>query len=255
MASPYTAYFAGMGTVVAALAIGFSTAVMMTSPLPSQKEQPTGLQKPAEAKPEKPAEPVRATEASAAAPALAVSDLPMSPLITATQTPPSQTPAPWPVEQSTTGPANGDAKLAPDPGMIQTPVRPAGPVQVTAPVPGPVQQPAEPEKVIPPSSIPTASTPPVQQTTRSRETIRSPQREAVRNPETTGPIDPVTGEWKKKEKRDGVAQKKQRRQVIERQPENDESDVVVIDRSPTTGYSSEPRSPLGIFDFLTGGSR
>jgi hypothetical protein len=243
MASPYTAYFAGMGTVVAALAIGFSTAVMMTSPLPSQKEQPSGLQKPAEAKPEKLAEPARATEASAAAPAGAASGLPMSPLITATQTPPSQTPAPWPVEQSTTtGQVSGDAKLAPDPGMIQTPVRPAGPVQVTAPAPSPVQQPVVVEKVIAPSTQP-VSAPPVR------------TREAVRNPETTGSVDAVTGEWKKKEKRDGVAQKKQRRPVIEQQPEDDESDVVVIERSPTNGYSSEPRSPLGIFDFLTGGSR
>jgi hypothetical protein len=154
MASPYTAYFAGMGTVVAALAIGFSTAVMMTSPLPSQKEQPTGLQKPAEAKTEKPAEPVRTTEAPAAAPAVVASDLPMSPLITAAQTPPSQTPAAWPVEPSTTGQASGDAKLAPDPGMIQTPVRPAGPVQASAPasMPAPVQPAAESEKVIPPSA-------------------------------------------------------------------------------------------------------
>jgi hypothetical protein len=240
MASPYTAYFAGMGTVVAALAIGFSTAVMMTSPLPSQKEQPTGLQKPAEAKPEKPTEPARSAETPAAAPSVAASDLPTSPLITATQTPPSQTPAPWPVEQSTTGQASGDAKLAPDPGMIQTPVRPAGPVQASAPAP--VQQPAAVEKVIAPSTQPVS-------------TLPARTREAVRNPETTGSIDPVTGEWKKKEKRDGVAQKKQRRQVIEQQPEDDESDVVVIERSPTTGYSSEPRSPLGIFDFLTGGSR
>jgi hypothetical protein len=259
MASPYTAYFAGMGTVVAALAIGFSTAVMMTSPLPSQKEQPTGLQKPAEARTEKPAEPVRTTEAPAAAPAVAASDLPMSPLITAAQTPPSQTPALWPVEPSTTGQASGDAKLAPEPGMIQTPVRPAGPVQASAPAstPAPVQPAAESEKVIPPSSIPTASTPPVQQTTRSRETVRSSQREAVRNPETTGSIDPVTGEWKKKEKRDGTAQKKQRRPIEQARPaqDDDESDVVVIERSPTSGYSSEPRSPLGIFDFLTGGSR
>ena len=132
MASPYTMYFAGMGTVVAALAIGFSTAVMMTSPLPEQKEQPTGFEKRA-AKPEKAC-------GTCGAPPVAERrlDAPVSPLITAIQTPmtsttasapPASTPQPPAINQSTTQ----SARAGTAPGMLQPPVRPAAPVEAAAP--------------------------------------------------------------------------------------------------------------------------
>jgi hypothetical protein len=248
MASPYTMYFAGMGTVVAALAVGFSTAVMMTSPLPEQKEQPTGFEKRA-AKPEKPAEP--------AAPPVAERrlDAPVSPLITAIQTPaiattasapPASAPQPPPMNQS-------PQSAAQEPGMLQPPVRPAAPPQTAAAPSTQVTPPA-------PAAAPVAAPPPAQVIAPqpAQPAIRS--REVVRNPDTTGSIDPVTGQWKKK--RD-YAQKKQRRPIEQTRParEIEEEEVVEtrgttgVETRSTTGYSSEPRAPapLGIFNLLLGG--
>lgn len=214
MASPFTMYFAGMGTVVAALAVGFSTAVMMTSPLPSEKEQPSAFEKRNEAKTEKPAEPARAPEPARSAES--APELPVSPLITAIQTPTFSTvtapaaPEP-PSPPVTTGVS--EPKLAPDPGMRQVPVRPGPPVEAAAPAPA---QPA------------TAS------------------REVVRNPE------PVPGEWKKKEKRDYA--KKQRKPIEQARPAPEvEEDDPVVETRAATGYAPEPRpAPLGIFNLLMG---
>jgi hypothetical protein len=215
MASPYTAYFAGMGTVVAALAIGFSTAVMLTSPLDSQKEQPTGFEKRA-AKPEKPAEP--------AAPPVAERrlDAPVSPLITAIQTPSIPTTAPSTPQPPATNQSPQPA--AQEPGMLQAPVRPAAPVEAAAPQAQPVAP--------------------------SREAARQDRlQERVIEPATSG-----SGEWKKKEKRD-YAQKKQRRPIEQARPAQQlEEDVVVETRSTTgAGYARERApAPLGIFNLLLG---
>jgi hypothetical protein len=243
MASPYTMFFAGMGTVVAALAIGFSTAVMLTSPLPEQKEQPTGFEKRA-AKPEKPAEP--------AAPPVAERrlDAPVSPLITAIQTPmtsttgsapPASTPQPPAINQPTT------QSVAQEPGMQQPPVRPAAPVQAAAPPSTQVTPPAQaPAPVAAPPPAQVIAPQPVQPAMRSRE--------VVRNPDSTGSIDPVTGQWKKKEKRD-YAQKRPRRPIEQARPAQPlEEDVVVETRSTTgSGYAPERApAPLGIFNLLLG---
>ncbi len=45
MASPFAAYFAGIGTVAAALGVGFGGALFLTSPSPSQKEQRSAYEK------------------------------------------------------------------------------------------------------------------------------------------------------------------------------------------------------------------
>src|SRR5437868_1932618 len=100
MASPFTVYFAGIGTVVAALAVGFGGALMLTSPSPSQKEQRSAYEKRVDArfdsKPEKPTEPANAE------PSAAVS-VPVSPNVAAALAPnvstafsPPAPPAPWP---------------------------------------------------------------------------------------------------------------------------------------------------------------
>ena len=52
MASPVVVYFAGIGTVVAALSIGFGSAIMLTSTTPVQKVPPAAF-----AKREQPVEP------------------------------------------------------------------------------------------------------------------------------------------------------------------------------------------------------
>lgn len=116
MASPFTAYCAGMGTAAAALALGFSTAVMLTAgPSVSQREQPSNLQKRTET------EPPRAVNPAVAA----------SPVITAARTPMISTafaapPPLWPPSaRSTTGQSSREPELAPDPGVRQIPVRPA----------------------------------------------------------------------------------------------------------------------------------
>lgn len=232
MASPLTAYLAGMGTVVAALAVGFSTAVMMTSPPDSQKEQPSGLQKRAALNDRQPAEDMLANPLRPLAAAV-------SPVITAAQTPIISTPfaaphppAPWPRAASTTGQASEEPELAPDPGVIQQPVRPI------APVPSATPPPAQPTAAAPAQ----ATSPPAQPSARTREVVRNPE----------GYVDPVTGEWKQN-KREGYARRKQRRQVIEqRQADTDDGAEIIIERRATTGYASGPRSPLGIFDFLIG---
>ena len=45
MASPAVVYFAGIGTVVTALALGFGSALMLVSTQPVQKEQPAAFAK------------------------------------------------------------------------------------------------------------------------------------------------------------------------------------------------------------------
>ena len=126
MASPFTAYCAGMGTAAAALALGFSTAVMLTTgPSVSQREQPSNLQKRTET------EPPRAVNPAVAA----------SPVITAAQTPIISTtfampPPLWlPSARSTTGQSSREPELAPDPGVRQIPVRPALPAEAAAAAP------------------------------------------------------------------------------------------------------------------------
>lgn len=245
MASPYIMYFAGMGTVVAALAVGFSTAVMMTSPLPEQKEQLTGFEKRA-ARPEKPAEPVAPPVAERRL------DAPVSPLITAIQTPtiattasapPASTPQPAAINQAATPSAAQEP-----PGVLQPPVRPVAPAPAQAAAPPATQ-------VTPPAQA--AATPPEQVIAPqpAQPPIRS--REVVRNPDMTGSIDPVTGQWKKKEKRD-TAQKKQRRPIEQTRPaqqiEEEEEEVVETRSTTGSGYAPERApAPLGIFNLLLGG--
>lgn len=125
--SPFTAFCAGMGTVVAALALGFSTAVMLTTGSSvSQKEPLPALQKRAETGPVElrfvVADPPKAT----------------SQLITAAQTPMISTafavpPPLWPPSaRSTTGQSSREPALASDPGMRQIPARPAPPADAAA---------------------------------------------------------------------------------------------------------------------------
>jgi hypothetical protein len=129
MASPVTAFLAGMGTLAAVLALGMSTVVMLAPASQMQKGQPSTLAKGME----KAAEPVLVMEPPAA----------ISPLITAMQTPaistvfsPQSVPAPWPRTVRPSA-AHEPPKLASDPGMLQTPVRPAPPFQVAAREPVP----------------------------------------------------------------------------------------------------------------------
>jgi hypothetical protein len=116
MASPFKAFLAGMGTVVAALGLGFST-VLMFMPSVSQKEPP----------------PQRRAEPAPVELRFVVADPPAvkSQLITATQTPmiSSSYAAPpplWaPAARSTTGQSSREPELARDPGVRQIPARPA----------------------------------------------------------------------------------------------------------------------------------
>jgi hypothetical protein len=225
MASPFTAYFAGIGTVAVALAVGFGGALMLTAPSPSQKEQKSAYEKRVEAAREKPA--------VAAHPEPANPDIlvPVSPLIAAAKAPNVTTtfsspiaPAPWPstaVETAQESSKQEPPKLAPDPGVLQTPVRPTPPVEAVAPAPA---QPVAKSRVIEPGG------------------------------------QNVSGEWKKKEKRDAFAQKKlQRKQIVVEQarpePVGEQAEEVVETRTTTTyAPAPEPRAPLGIFNLLLGGN-
>ncbi len=124
MASPFTAFIAGMGTVVAALGLGFST-VLMFMPSVSQKEPP----------------PQRRAEPAPVELRFVVADPPAatSQLITAAQTPVLSSafaapPPLWaPAARSTTGQASREPELARDPGVRQIPARPVPPMEaVTA---------------------------------------------------------------------------------------------------------------------------
>jgi hypothetical protein len=228
MASPFAAYFAGIGTVAVALAVGFGGALMLTSPSPSQKEQKSAYEKRveaarAESKPEKPAETVNA-QPNVNVQSNTVGSVPVNPNITAATAPnvttfsPPASPAPWPpaAVQSTT---KEQPKLAPDSGVLQTPVRPAAPVEATAPVSA-------------------------QQVVKSREA------------QSGGQV--VPPEWKKKEKRDAFAQRKsQRKQIVVEQakPEAAETETEEVETRTVTTYAPEPRpAPLGIFNLLLGGN-
>jgi hypothetical protein len=71
MASPVVVYFAGIGTVVAALGIGFGSAIMLTSTTPVQKVPPAAF-----AKREQPVEPQTPAPAPAAVAPAPVADSP-----------------------------------------------------------------------------------------------------------------------------------------------------------------------------------
>lgn len=225
MASPFTAYFAGIGTVVIALAVGFGGALILTAPSPLQKEQKSAYEKKVEASRDKP---VATANPEPSKPDVSPDILvPVSPVITAANAPtvsttfsPPVPSAPWPGSQA----PSQETQRAPDPGMLQPVVRPAPPVEAAAP-----------------------ATAPDQPALRPRE---------AQNAERV--IEPA-GEWKKKGKREQVAQKKsQRKQTVEpatvgqaTEPE----DEVVETRTITT-YAPEPRqaAPLGIFNLLLGGN-
>ena len=120
MASPTTAFLAGMGTLAAVLALGLSTVVMLAPASQMQKGQNAPSQK--------------WVEAPRFAP-VAERPAAISPLITAMQTPTISTtfsaplaPAPWPRAI----PPTATSRLAPDPGMLQQPVRPAAPFEAAA---------------------------------------------------------------------------------------------------------------------------
>ena len=228
MASPFTAYFAGIGTVVAALAVGFGGALMLTAPSPSQKEQQSAYEKRVEAaraeSKQKTVEPVNAPP-SVNVQSNADVSVPVSPNITAATAPNVSTafsslnaPAPWPpaAVQSTT---QEPPKLAPDPGALQTPIRPAPPAEAAAP-------------------------------TAPQPVMKSRKAQA-------GGQQVVPPEWKKNEKRDAFAQKKTRKQIVVKQAEPapidaEQAEDVVETRTVTT-YAPEPRPPLGIFNLLLGG--
>lgn len=123
MASPTTAFLAGMGTLAAVLALGMSTVVMLVPASQMQKGQPAPPQKWVEEPRFVPVAELRTA---------------ISPLMTAMQTPaistafsPQSVPAPWP---RTVRPSAADepSKLAPDPGILQPPVRPAPPFEAAA---------------------------------------------------------------------------------------------------------------------------
>lgn len=211
MVSPFTAYFAGIGTVVAALVLGFAGGYILTSPSPSQKEQASAFQKKIEVKPEKPAEPAGTNVAAAVSPNVTAA---FAPNVSTAFSPPVA-PAAWPSAtiQST---AQDPPKLAPDPGALQPPVRPAAPVEAAVPVPA-------------------------QPVAKSRDS--EPAIAAGR----------ASGGWKKKEKKEAFAQRKaQRRQIERTKPapvDAGEAEEVVETRSSTT-YAPERRHPLGIFNLL-----
>jgi hypothetical protein len=69
MASPVVVYFAGIGTVVAALGIGFGSAIMLTSTTPVQKVPPAAF-----AKKEQPVEPQAPAPVAVVAPAPAATE-------------------------------------------------------------------------------------------------------------------------------------------------------------------------------------
>jgi hypothetical protein len=121
MASPLTAYLAGMGTLAAVLALGMSTVVMLAPASQMQKGQPATLG--------------RGTDRVAESALVVEPPAAISPLITAMQTPaistvfsPQSVPAPWPRTVRPSA-AHEPPKLAPDPGMLQQPVRPAAPFE------------------------------------------------------------------------------------------------------------------------------
>lgn len=215
MASPFTAYFAGIGTVVVALAVGFGGALVLTAPSPSQKEQKSAYERRVEAIREKPVaanpEPANAANAATSVPVSPVITSAMAPTVSTTFSPPLPS-APWP------GSPSQETRLAPDPGILQPVVRPAPPVEAVAPD-QPVAKPREPQRA-----------------------------ERV--------IEPA-GEWKKKGKREQVAQKKQqRRQIVEPTTDAraiDPEDDVIESRAVTTYERERPRAPFGIFNMLIDG--
>ena len=225
MASPFTAYFAGIGTVAVALAVGFGGALMLTAPSPSQKEQKSAYEKRveaarAESKSEKLAEPAK-VQPNASVHLNTDASVPVSPNITAVTAPnlstafsPPAVPAPWPpaAVQST---MQEQPKLAPDPGVLQTPVKPVAPAEAAAP--------AQPQLVVKPR-------------------------------ETTG--QGVPPGWKKKDRRDAYAQRKtQRKQIVVEQTKPEPAEAEEVETRTVTTYAPEPRpAPLGIFNLLLGGN-
>lgn len=249
MASPYAAYFAGIGTVVAALAVGFGGGLFLTSPSPSQKEQRSAYEKRVEArfesKREKPAEPANPESANTNTPVSPIMAAALAPDISTTFSPPAA-PAPWPPAASEDT-AQETPKLAPDPGALQPPLRPAAPLEAAAPPP-PVQ----------------AASVPAQSVAKSRSIEPNGQR--VIEPSGQGTIEArgqnVPDNWKYKEKRntfaqDSFAQKKTRKQIVVEQakpaPVDAEQAEDVVETRTITTYAPEPRPPLGIFNLLLGG--
>jgi hypothetical protein len=277
MASPFAAYFAGIGTVVAALAVGFGGGLFLTSPSPSQKEQRSAYEKRVDArfdsKPEKLTEPVN-REPSNPNPSI-----PASPIITSALAPNVSTsfgspvaPAPWPPAVQST--AQDTPKLAPDPGALQPPVRPVAPVEAATPAPPAAAAPparaiavAPPAQLVAPapSAQPVANAPaaqavapapPAQPTTKSRP-VESRGQRAI-HPREQRVVEPGVqsspGDWKQQQKRDAFAQKKtQRKQIVVEQVRPEPADEDLAETRAITTYAPEPRPPLGIFNMLLGG--
>src|SRR5690349_14919520 len=112
MASPFTAYLAGVGTVIVALAVGFGGALVLVSSSTPEREQKSAYERRIEAARDKPVVVTAAPRDSEQA----ADPVPMSPIMTAATSPTVSTnfsapaaPAPWPVTQGT--------QLAPDPGV------------------------------------------------------------------------------------------------------------------------------------------
>jgi hypothetical protein len=124
MASPVVVYFAGIGTVVAALGVGFGSAIMLTSTTPVQKVPPAAF-----AKREQPLEPQVPAPAAVVAPAQATES---SDDVLAGLAPPL-TASPVPKAEAVTralalNPPAADAAPAPAAAEIVRPVQTARPV-------------------------------------------------------------------------------------------------------------------------------
>jgi hypothetical protein len=140
MASPAVVYFAGIGTVVTALGIGFGSALMLVSTQPVQKEQPAAFAKreviaveqapvvaaaPAAQRPE-PADPLAGLGPPVTALPIPKAD-DVSKALMQSPPPAVAAPAPAPVQTTATGPA--PARTSP-PGET-------APVQAQKPAPPP----------------------------------------------------------------------------------------------------------------------
>jgi hypothetical protein len=282
MASPFTAYFAGIGTVLIALAVGFGGALILTAPSPSQKEQKSAYEKKVEASRDKP---VATVNPEPSKPDISPDILiPVSPVIAAANAPTVSTTfsplpsAPWPGSQA----PSQETQRAPDPGMLQPVVRPAPPVEAaTSQPPQPVTPaqsvtPASPAQTVataPPAqpAAPASSAQPVANAPSAQAVAPAPPMTKSRSVETRGQrvielreqrvVEPggqtAPSDWKQQQKKDAFAQKKtQRKQIVVEQarPEPVDTDAAQVETRTITTYAPEPRpAPLGIFNLLLGG--
>jgi hypothetical protein len=124
MASPVVVYFAGIGTVVAALTIGFGSAIMLTNTTPVQKVPPAAF-----AKREQPLEPQAPAPVTAVAPAQATESTDdrlagLAPPLTASPVPKAEAVT----RALALNPPPADATRAPAASEVVRPIQTARPV-------------------------------------------------------------------------------------------------------------------------------